>query len=30
MQQPDGGWERSGGTRDYQDLLMRRLVDRGE
>jgi polyphosphate kinase len=30
VQQPDGGWERSGGTRDYQDLLMRRLVDRGE
>ena len=28
--QSDGGWQRSGGTKDYQDLLMRRHTDRGE
>jgi hypothetical protein len=30
VQQPDGTWERSGGTADYQELLMRSLADRGE
>jgi len=28
--QPDGEWVRSGGTVDYQELLMKRLADRGE
>jgi polyphosphate kinase len=30
VQQPDGTWQLSGGTRDYQELVMRRLIDRGE
>jgi polyphosphate kinase len=30
VQQPDGTWELSGGPRDYQELVMRRLIDRGE
>ena len=30
VQQPDGSWEPSGGTGDYQELLLRRLVDRTE
>jgi polyphosphate kinase len=28
--QPDGTWRRSGGEHDYQELLLRRLTDRGE
>jgi polyphosphate kinase len=30
VQQPDGTWQLSGGTRDYQELVMRRLIGRGE
>ncbi len=30
VQQPDGRWAESGGTGNYQELLLRRLVDRGE
>ena len=28
--QPDGSWKHSAGGRDYQELLMKRLSDRGE
>jgi len=28
--QPDGTWKHSAGERDYQELLMKRLSDRGE